>query len=67
MRILRELYNLWSRIVHGQTVSNEELEKALPEAEGALRTVWRWYFDRYADRKDNTAGIKAIDGKLVGG
>ncbi len=67
MRLLRELYNLRSRIVHGQTVSNEELEKTLPEAEGALRTVWRWYFDRYADRKDNAAGIKAIDEKLVGG
>ncbi len=66
LRLLGELYNLRSRIVHGQTVSNEELERALPKAEGALRTVWRWYFDRYADKIDNAAGIKEIDEKLVG-
>jgi len=67
LRLLGGLYNLRSRIVHGQTVSNMELEKALPKAESALRIVWRWYFDRYADKKDNAAGIQAIDEKLVGG
>jgi hypothetical protein len=66
LRLLGELYDLRSRIVHGQTVSKEKLEEALPEAEGALRTVWRWYFDRYADREDNRAGIEGIDEKLVG-
>jgi hypothetical protein len=66
-RFLNELYNLRSRIVHGQTVSNGELEKALPKAEDALRIVWRWYFDRYADEADNTAGIKEIGEQLVGG
>lgn len=67
LKLLDKLYNLRSRIVHGQTVSNDELEKALPKAEGALRTIWRWYFDRYADKRDNTAGIERIDEKLVGG
>ena len=67
LSLLGELYNLRSRTVHGQTVSNEELEKALPKAEGALRMAWRWYFDRYADKIDNTVGIKGIDEKLVGG
>jgi len=66
LRFFGELYRLRSRIVHGQTVSGEELEQALPKAESALRTVWRWYFDRYADRKDNRAGIEEIDEKLVG-
>ncbi len=66
LKVLGELYNLRSRIVHGQTISNEKLEEALPEAESALRTIWRWYFDRYADRKDNSAGIAAIDENLVG-
>ncbi len=65
--VLRELYNLRSRIVHGQSVSIDKLNKALPKAESALRTVWRWYFDRYANRKDNSAGIAEIDKKLVGG
>jgi len=66
LKLLRELYNLRSRIVHGQTISNEKLEEALPKAESALRTIWRWYFDRYADLEDNSAGIAAIDEKLVG-
>ena len=65
IRRLRELYDLRSRIVHGQTVSTEQLELALPVAESALRTVWRWYFARHAERKNNRKGIEEIDQKLV--
>jgi hypothetical protein len=65
IRYLRELYDLRSRLVHGQTVSKEQLDLALPTAESALRTIWRWYFAKYAEEKDNRRGIEEIDKKLV--
>jgi len=65
IRRLRELYDLRSRIVHGRTVSKDQLDLALPAAESALRTVWRWYFTKHARRKNNRAGIEEIDKKLV--
>lgn len=65
IRYLRELYDLRSRLVHGQTISKAHLDLALPKAENALRTVWRWYFARYADEKDNRRGIEEIDKRIV--
>jgi len=62
---LRDLYDLRSRIVHGKTVSKEKLGSALPAAESALRVVWRWFFNKHAERKDNQKGIEEIDQKLV--
>ena len=60
------LYNLRSRIVHGANVPTKELERALPLAEGALRRVWKWYFARWYNEKDNRAAIGQIDELLVG-
>ena len=67
MRRLGNLYELRSRVVHGQLPPAEALEKALPFAEAALRTTWHWYFERWYDEKDNRRGVAAIDEKLVGG
>lgn len=64
---LRNLYDLRSKIVHGQTVGTEELAEAMPQAESALRSVWRWYFDHYSDEPNNHKGITHIDEQLVGG
>ena len=65
IRMLRDLYDLRSRIVHGQEVSEEKLEKALPLAENALRRIWLWYFKHFRDRYSNHAGIERIDEELV--
>ncbi len=65
--MLRNLYNLRSHIVHGETVATEELDNAMPQAESALRSVWRWYFDHYPDEPNNRKGIEKIDEQLVGG
>lgn len=62
---MRNLYDLRSRIVHGQTVSSKQLDSALPEAESTLRKVWRWFFDKYTGQKDNRKGIEEIDKRLV--
>jgi hypothetical protein len=67
LRKLGDLYDLRSGIVHGQRISDEKLNTALPEAEAALRAVWRWYFDRYTDCSSNQPGIAEIDAELVGG
>lgn len=67
LRLLGNLYNLRSKVVHRQTVSTEELDKAMPQAESALRSVWKWYFDHYPDEPDNRKGIEKIDEQLVGG
>ena len=63
---LRDLYDLRSRIVHGQVVAAEDLEKALPFAEGALRRVWSWYFAHWYSESDNRTAIAQIDENLVG-
>lgn len=65
LRELRDLYDLRSRIVHGQAVSAEKLKQALPLAEGALRRVWNWYFTRWYAESSNEAGIEQIDEDLV--
>ena len=65
IKILRDLYDLRSKVVHGQNVSEEKLEKALPQAENALRAIWRWYFKHFHDKSSNRAGIERIDEELV--
>ncbi len=65
LKELRDLYNLRSRIVHGQPVSDEELEKSLPMAENALRHVWNWYFTHWYGENSNEQGITRIDEDLV--
>jgi hypothetical protein len=63
---LRDLYDLRSRIVHGQVVPTEDLEKALPVAESALRRVWNWYFTHWYSESDNRTAIARVDEDLVG-
>ena len=65
LRSLRNLYDLRSQIVHGQSVPTAQLDKAMPQAESALRSVWRWYFERYSDERNNRKGIEKIDEQLV--
>jgi len=65
LRDLRELYNLRSRIVHGQPLRPEDLDTYLPIAEEALRRVWNWYFRRWYEEDSNEAGIESIDADLV--
>ena len=66
MGSLRSLYNLRSRIVHGEAASEEELATALPIAEDYLRRVWHWYFGRWFNEKDNGRGITHLDATLIG-
>ncbi len=66
LRDLRSLYDLRSRIVHGGTVSNNEVEKFLPTAEDFLRRIWMWYFDNWTDEVNNKAALAWIDEELVG-
>ena len=65
LKALHDLYNLRSRIVHGQHVSDKELEKYLPMAENSLRRVWNWYFKHWYGESSNEAGIVRIDEDLV--
>ncbi len=67
MKTLDRLYNLRSRIVHGQSVSASHLDEDLPIAEDALRHVWQWYFRNWPDEPNNNAGVGRIDELLVGG
>ena len=66
MKKLQQLYNLRSRVVHGEGVDSAELAAALPFAERALRNVWQWYFVKYPNARDNRAGIARIDSELLG-
>ena len=59
-------YDLRSRIVHGQRVSDEDVDKALPLAEDALRRVWYWYFTHWYNENDNRNAIERIDEDLLG-
>ena len=63
---LWDLYDLRNRIVHGQVVPTEDLEKALPMAESALRQVWNWYFTHWYSESDNRTAIARIHEDLVG-
>lgn len=67
MQTLNGLYNLRSRIVHGQAVGAGQLDAALPVAEDTLRHVWHWYFRNWPDEPNNNAGVGRIDELLVGG
>lgn len=67
LKALEDLYNLRSRIVHGQHVRRDNLAAALPVAEEALRKVWRWYFTHWQTSKDNHAAIQRIDEQLLVG
>ncbi len=51
--MLKRLYDLRSRLVHGGRVSPNDLETSLPLAEYALRKVWRWFFDHWSNEKSN--------------
>ena len=63
---LRELYDLRSKIVHGQNVSTAKLEQALPVAESSLRRIWNWYFANWYSDTNNGAAIDRIDDLLLG-
>ncbi len=66
MKMLEELYDIRSRIVHGQRVKPGDLDRAIPFAEDALRRVWRWYFRNFRTKTDNAQGVDRIDALLVG-
>src|SRR5262249_51789766 len=65
VRALRRLYDLRSRVVHGQAVSREEFEQSLPIAEHALRVVSGWFFKHWRRASSNEAGVEKIDNELV--
>ncbi|MBA2486658.1 MAG: hypothetical protein H0V35_11275 [Nitrospira sp.] len=62
--MLKRLYDLRSRLVHGGRVSPNDLETSLPLAEYALRKVWRWFFDHWSNEKSNEKGVVRIDEDL---
>jgi len=62
---LRTLYELRSSIVHGRVIEDDDLREALPIAEKALRTIWRWYFAGFSDKQDNGDGVQKIDRLLL--
>jgi hypothetical protein len=65
MEKLGKLYGLRSSIAHGNYVANGIFEEYLPFAENSLRTIWKWYFDKYSHEKNNNLGVKRIDSDFV--
>jgi Apea-like HEPN len=66
LRKLQTLYDLRSRIVHGQRSNPAEFGEALPYAETALRRIWTWYFNNWRDETDNRRALIDVDESLLG-
>lgn len=65
-RKLRQLYGLRSDIVHGLDVNAAGLREMVTYAEGALRSIWKWFFRRWRDQTGNQQALEHIDAMLIG-
>ena len=62
---LRDLYNLRSRVVHGENLELDKLGESVDLAEEALRSCWHWFFNNRPGDSDNKKGIDEIDSRLL--
>lgn len=62
---LRDLYNLRSRLVHGENLEPDKLGESVDLAEEALRSCWHWFFNNRPGDSDNKKGIDEIDSRLL--
>jgi len=60
---LRDFYELRSKIVHGEAVTNPALHLAKVNGERMLREIWWWYFEEGESPDDN---IRKIDDRISG-
>jgi hypothetical protein len=61
MKRINDLYGMRSKIVHGSKTQKAAITDMSPFAESTLRTVWRWFFDRWQNKQNSDAGVLAID------
>ena len=63
-RKLLDLYNLRSKIVHGENLESNELSDSVDLAEEALRTCWHWFFTNWSEDSNNINAIDQIDSRV---
>ena len=64
IKLMTDLYNLRSRVVHGDD-AKQAVSEMLPIAENVLRTIFLWYID-HVDTLGNTKQIiRALDEAMV--
>jgi hypothetical protein len=66
MRLMQQLYNLRSAVVHGSAKASD-LSSLLPHAENALKAIMLWYLRRLDGYKDIRTTLQELDLALVVG
>ncbi len=66
MAMMRDLYSLRSKVVHG-TAQLLELQEMVPRAEEILRYIFNWYLDHTTTFPDGKTVITALDQAMVRG